>query len=173
MIRDFRDADIAAITGIYNHYIEHTAVSFEEVALAPDSMQARVQRILDSGFPWLVAEADGQVAGYCYGCRWNECSAYRYTAEISVYLAPDTVGKGCGTRLYTVLFDRLRNMGIRRVIGGISLPNAASVALHEKMGMKQVALFEKVGYKFGQWLDVGYWQADLGNTEANHDASKP
>lgn len=164
VIREITPADIDAVTTIYNHYITQTTVSYEEAPVSGDEMQARVDKVLAAGFPWLVLEEQGQVIGYCYGNTWNARSAYRYTAEITVYLQHDVAGRGFGTRLYGVLFERLRGQGIRTVIGGIGLPNAASVALHEKMGLRQVAHFARVGFKFGQWLDVGYWQGELSET---------
>lgn len=162
MIRPIRQSDVQAVADIYNYYIEHTQVSYEEKILDHAEMAVRVDRVVGAGFPWLVAEDAGKVAGYAYGYHWNTRAAYRHTAEITVYLLPGATGKGLGTALYTRLFAELGEAGIRNVIGGIGLPNAASIALHEKMGLKKVAHFEKVGYKFDQWLDVGYWQGHLG-----------
>jgi phosphinothricin acetyltransferase len=108
-----------------------------------------------------VAEDAGAVIGYAYAAKWNARSAYRHTVETSIYLSHLSVSRGWGTRLYQTLFDMLRNQSIHVVIGGITLPNPASIALHEKFGIKKVAHFMEVGYKFGQWLDVGYWQSEL------------
>ena len=160
-IRRITDGDIEAITRIYNHYIEETVVSYEEKPLSRKEMAVRVKRVLDAGYPWLVAEVASEVLGYCYAFQWSPRSAYRYTAEITVYLHQDATGRGLGTGLYQALFEALKRMQVRSVIGGIGFPNPASVALHQKMGLKKVAHFENVGYKFGQWLDVGYWQGDL------------
>ncbi|HEV7431928.1 MAG TPA: GNAT family N-acetyltransferase, partial [Steroidobacteraceae bacterium] len=93
-----------------------------------------------------------------YASRWKGRCAYRYSVESTVYLEPLAVGQGLGTALYSALFARLQELGCHVVIGGIALPNAASVALHEKFGMRQVAHFAQVGNKFGRWVDVGYWQ---------------
>ena len=157
-IRDASPADVAAVAAIYNYYIAETTVSYEEELLSATDMQKRVDAVQAGGFPWLVAEQGGQVVGFCYGNRWNGRAAYRYTAEVSVYLDSQYTGQGLGECLYKHLFSVLASQGIKTVIGGVSLPNPASVALHEKMGMQKVAHFSKVGYKFGQWLDVGYWQ---------------
>jgi len=108
-----------------------------------------------------VVEEDGLVCGYAYATQWNKRAAYRKTAEVSVYLSHLATGKGLGSRLYEALFTQLREKQLHIVIGGVTLPNPASIALHEKFGMKKVAHFEQVGYKFGQWLDVGYWQVSL------------
>ena len=120
-------------------------------------MQARMSAVAELGYPWLVAEADDAVVGYAYANRWRERSAYRFSVESTVYLAQHASGRG----LYQALFDELRQRDVHVVIGGITLPNPASVALHEKMGMRKVAEFPEVGFKQGQWLDVGYWQLNL------------
>lgn len=161
LIRPAETADAAAICEIYNHYIEHTVITFEEVLLTAGDIDQRLQDINAIGLPWLVAEVQGVVIGYAYAGKFRDRSAYRYTAEVTVYLAPAGTGQGAGTRLYNALFEALRERSIHIVIGGITLPNVASVALHEKMGMEKVAHLEEVGCKFGKWLDVGYWQATL------------
>jgi phosphinothricin acetyltransferase len=111
--------------------------------------------------PWLVAEDDKEIVGYAYATRWHDRSAYRYTVEVSAYLANTACSKGWGTQLYTALFEVLRRLDIHVVIAGIALPNQASVALHEKFGMEKVANFSEVGFKFGRWIDVGHWQVRL------------
>ena len=158
-IRDAGAEDAKAICDIYNHYIEHTFITFEETLLKVDEMRQRIEDVAAQQLPWLVAESNGVIAGYAYAGKWKGRCAYRHTVEITVYLAQDFTGRGLGVQLYGALFDRLRAGSIHVAIGGIALPNAASVALHEKMGMKKVAHFEQVGHKFGEWIDVGYWQA--------------
>jgi phosphinothricin acetyltransferase len=111
--------------------------------------------------PWLVAEDDGRAVGYAYATQWKSRSAYRFAVEITVYLARDHDRRGIGSRLYEELFRLLEAHGIHAVIGGIALPNAASVALHEKFGMKKVAHFVDVGFKFDRWIDVAYWERIL------------
>lgn len=161
MIRPVIDRDTKAIAGIYNYFIKHTAVSYEEKPLSTREMAARIKRVTQAGYPWFVVETGNEVTGYCYACQWNPRAAYRHTVEITVYVRHDMTGQGLGTQLYQALFAELKQMQVRTVIGGISLPNPASVALHTRVGMKKVAHFENVGYKFGQWLDVGYWQGEL------------
>ena len=159
MIRDTLAADGAALARIYNHYIQHTAATFEEISLGAEDFHARLASVQARGLPWLVAESDdGEIIGYAYASPWRERSAYRYSVESTVYLAPERTGDGWGTRLYRELFRRLQKQGLHAVIGGITLPNPASVALHERLGMVKVAHFPEVGFKQGQWLDVGYWQ---------------
>lgn len=161
MIRTAKSEDASRIAEIYNYYIENTVVTFEEEMVSSNQISARLKKIEDSGLPWLVDQEGELVVGYAYASPWNERSAYKHTAEISVYLAHDSLGHGIGTRLYHVLFTELTKLSIKVVIGGIALPNPASKSLHEKFGMRKVAHFEKVGFKFGQWIDVGYWQTEL------------
>jgi L-amino acid N-acyltransferase YncA len=158
MIRDAIEGDSQAIAEIYNYYIENTAISFEEKAVSGNDIQSRIASVQDAGLPWLVAVEGDAVVGYAYGTKWKERSAYRFAVEASVYLSSQAHGRGLGVSLYETLFSKLTEAGIKTVIGGITLPNPASVALHEKMGMKKVAHFERVGFKFNQWHDVGYWQ---------------
>ena len=160
-IRSAGDADCQAIAEIYNYYIRNTVITFEEQEITSLDILHRIAEVHSYGLPWLVSESDGKLCGYAYATRWNKRAAYRNSAEFSIYLAQQHVGKGMGTLLCKTLFALLREKQIHVIIGGITLPNAASVALHEKFGMKKVAHFEQVGYKFGQWLDVGYWQTTL------------
>lgn len=158
-IRPLRKSDLAAVARIYNHFVANTVVTFDETPVSAREMSARAREVAAAVLPWLVAVEEGEVAGYAYAGKWKGRCAYRFTVESSVYLAPGREGRGLGTRLYRALFAILRKKGVHAVIGGISLPNRASVALHEKFGMKRVARFPEVGRKFGRWVDVGYWQA--------------
>jgi phosphinothricin acetyltransferase len=157
MLRTVRPDDAPSIAEIYNHYILNSPATFEEVPVSPDEMR---QRILDTirAYPWLVCEEDGKLLGYCYGRKWRERAAYRHSAEVSVYLDPSAVGKGRGSALLDALLVELRRRSFHCVMGGVYLPNDPSVALLQKFGLRQVAHFKEVGNKFGQWIDVGYWQ---------------
>lgn len=161
MIRPAEPRDAAAITAIYNHYIANTTITFEEEAITAQDIAERIEEIGSANLPWLVAEEDGAIVGYAYASKWKGRCAYRYSVECAVYFSPSSVSKGWGTKLYDALFAVLREKSIHVVIGGIALPNPASVALHEKLGMKKVAHFSEVGFKFDRWLDVGYWQMSL------------
>ncbi|OJA04224.1 arsinothricin resistance N-acetyltransferase ArsN1 family B [Halomonas sp. QHL1] len=161
MIRDAEKGDSEAIAHIYNYYIENTAISFEETPVSGSDIERRIESIQGVGLPWMVAMEDDAVVGYAYATKWKERSAYRFSVEASVYLSHHMQGRGLGAKLYETIFSKLKEGGIHTVIGGITLPNSASVALHEKMGMRKVAHFEKVGFKFNQWHDVGYWQLSL------------
>lgn len=157
MIRNVHPDDALSICAIYNHYIEHTAITFEEEILAPEEMRQRILETTQT-YPWLVYEENGELLGYAYGRKWRERSAYRHSAELTVYLDPSTVGRGIGTELFGALLAELRNREIHCVIGGAALPNPASIALLERFGLRKVAHFSQVGYKLGRWIDVGYWQ---------------
>ena len=161
MIRSAHESDAQAIAGIYNHYVINTIITFEEQPLPVHQVTARISAALESEMPWLVLEHEGLLVGYAYASRWNGRCAYRFSAETTIYLAHDQCGRGFGGSLYRGLFAELGQRGMHTVIGGIALPNPASVALHERLGMRKVAHFEQVGYKFGNWIDVGYWQGLL------------
>ena len=161
VIRSVALSDAAAVAAIYNRYIRETVVTFEDVEVDGAEVARRIESVFAASFPWLVAEADGQLAGYAYATQWKARSGYRFSAEVTIYLAPDRAGKGIGSALYTRLFEMLRAKGIHAVIGGIALTNEASIALHEKFGMKKVAHFQETGFKFGRWIDVGYWEVIL------------
>ena len=161
LIRVAKNADAARIAEIYNYYIAESTATFEESQVATDEVLARLAQTFDTELPWLVAESDGNIAGYAYASKWQGRCAYRYTAEVTIYLARDVLRRGIGTRLYKRLFDELRKRSYHTAIAGISLPNEASVALHEKFGMEKVAHFSEVGFKFNRWVDVGYWQVKL------------
>jgi len=158
MLRPALAADAAAICAIYNPYVLESCISFEETAVSHEQMALRIQTVLDAGLPWLVWEQQGKLSAYAYATPWRTRPAYRHSVEISVYAARESAGQGLGSALYQALFAQLQQLGIHNVIAGIALPNPASIALHEKMGMHQVARFSEVGQKFGQWHDVGYWE---------------
>ena len=150
--------DAEAVSRIYGHYVQNTTISFEEQPVSTAEMAERISDVLSSALPWVVAEWAGRVVGYACAGKWKGRYAYRYSVETSVYLDPQFTGRGIGTQLYRELLAMLRSRSIHIAIGGIALPNAASVALHERLGFCKVAHFKEVGYKFGQWIDVGYWQ---------------
>jgi phosphinothricin acetyltransferase len=160
-IRSASTEDGDEIARIYQHYVLNTSISFEEQPPSPGEMSERIDEVMSSALPWLVAGRDRQIVGYAFAVKWKARPAYRHSVESSVYLDPALIGRGVGTQLYRALLETLRQRSIHTVIGGIALPNAASVALHERLGFAKVAHFREVGYKFGQWIDVGYWQRSL------------
>lgn len=157
MIRSATPADVSAICSIYNHYIENTVITFEEDPLTEDEMAERIQAYSEK-YVYIVHEEDGEVIGYAYGSSWRTRRAYRFSTETTVYLKDGAEGKGIGTLLYSELIERLKEKGFHSLIGCITLPNEKSVRLHEKMGFKKVAHFHEAGWKFNQWLDVGFWE---------------
>jgi L-amino acid N-acyltransferase YncA len=160
MIRSANNTDTQAITDIYNYFVLNTVVTFEEESITNDEMAQRIRDVQNS-YVWLVYELNGRVVGYAYAGRWKVRSAYRHTVESSIYLDPSYTGKGIGKQLYEALIEELHTFEIHAVIGGAALPNEASVRLHESMGFKKIGHFEEVGFKFGRWVDVGYWQLIL------------
>jgi L-amino acid N-acyltransferase YncA len=157
MIRQVKESDADVMCCIYNKYIAGTRITFEETPLQADEMVSRIKNITRN-YPWLVYEENGKVIGYTYASKWKERSAYRYSVETGIYIDSDYVGKGIGTILKGELLKALREKSIHSVICGIALPNQASIALCEKYGFKKIAHFKEVGYKLGEWVDVGYWE---------------
>ncbi len=160
-IRPVRASDSLRLAAIYNHYILHTTVSFEEDPVTPSEMESRITATVGDGFPWLVAAEAEAILGYAYATQWKRRSGYRFAAESTVYLDPTRTGQGLGPRLYGQLIPMLQAKGVHTVIAGIALPNAASVSFHERAGFTKSAHFREVGFKLGQWVDVGYWQLML------------
>lgn len=160
MIRTAEGSDAEAIAAIYNHYIENTVITFEETPVSAEALAGRIEAVKRLNLPWLVIEDNSAIVGYAYATRWKERIAYRHSAEVTIYLAPDRTSRGLGTQLYRALFDAIR-ADIHVLVGVITLPNPASVTIHEKFGMEKVAHFKEVGYKFDRWLDVGCWQKIL------------
>src|SRR3954452_5271098 len=146
-IRFAQLTDAAGILAIYGPYCESTCVSFEIVAPTIEQIEDRISRITVD-YPWLVGEIDGQIAGYVYGSRHHERAAYRWAVDVAVYIAAAHQRRGMGRILYETLFSILREQGLFKTFAGITLPNPASVGLHESLGFRRVAVFGGVGFKF-------------------------
>jgi L-amino acid N-acyltransferase YncA len=159
-IRTCHAGDAGAISAVYNQYIRDTVITFEETPVSTDEM---ARRITDIGgrYPWLVYEYDGAVAGWAYATEWKTRSAYRFSVETTIYLADSHRGRGTGTALYEALIAELKARKLHTAIGVIALPNASSIALHEKLGFAKIGHVAEVGRKFDRWVDVGYWQLIL------------
>jgi phosphinothricin acetyltransferase len=155
------ERDSAACATIYAPHVTAQATSFEEVAPNAEEFAARIARI-SVAHPWLVAESGGEVIGYAYACQHRQRPAYRWAVDVSAYVADGQRRKGVGRGLYEVLFERLRQQRFRMACAGITLPNEASVVLHESLGFVAVGVFHNVGWKAGAWRDVGWWELDLG-----------
>lgn len=160
-IRSAHADDAGRIAAIYNHYIAESCITFETDPVSEADMATRIEDTLAIPLPWLVADASGEVAGYAYASKWKGRCAYRFAVETTIYLDPEATGHRVGTELYTALIDAVRAASMRSAIGGIALPNDASIRLHERLGFRKVGQFERVGYKHDKWIDVGYWQLQL------------
>lgn len=154
-------ADAAACREVYAPYVRETTVTFETEVPSVEEFAGRISRALER-YDWLVAELDGRVVGYAYAGPVKDRAAYRWSCEVSVYVDPGAHGLGLGRSLYRELFARLEAAGFRRLLAIVTLPNEASVALHLAMGFREAGRLERIGFKHGRWLDVGWLQADLG-----------
>lgn len=162
MIRNVTLNDAEALTRIYNHYIETSGATFEETPISEDELRKRINNIhFEKGFPFIVIEENSEVIGYAYASTFRERIAYRYTVESTVYVDPQHFKKGIGKQLYADLIDLLKQQDFHSVIGVITLPNDASVKLHEEFGFKKAGHFTEVGKKFGRWMNVGFWELIL------------
>ncbi len=161
IVRDARpDQDAAACAAIYAPAIEGSAISFEETPPGAAEIAERMRAYRET-HPWLVAERDGEVVGYAYACPHRGRAAYRWSADVSVYVAAGERGRGHGRALYAELFERLRRQGLHVACAGITLPNEASIGLHEALGFRPIGVFREIGFKEGAWRDVGWWQLEL------------
>jgi L-amino acid N-acyltransferase YncA len=157
MIRLATITDAAAILKIYAPYIQHTSITFETEVPTVEAFAERIENYLIN-WPWLVYEVDDIIAGYAYASRYRERVAYQWSVECSVYVHDDYLRTGIAGKLYKVLFTLLKQQGFCNVYAVINLPNDRSVAFHESMGFTYFATYEQVGYKLGQWKNVGWWR---------------
>lgn len=159
-LRAARPEDAAAIAAIYRPYVTDTVITFEVEPPGASDFAERMAQVRDLA-PWLVCEVGGSVVGYAYASKHHERAAYQWALNAAVYLSAAHQRRGLGRALYTSLFELLRLQGFCSVHGGITLPNAASVGLHESLGFRRVALYPAIGYKQRAWHDVGWWQLEL------------
>ena len=165
------ERDAAAVAAIYRPVVESSSVSFEEAAPNAAEMAARIRSTLVRT-PWLVAEGDATaVIGYAYAGAHRDRAAYRWSVDVSAYVRDDWRGRGVGSQLYDRLTSILRDQGFVNAYAGISLPNPASVALHESIGMRRIGVYERVGFKFGAWHDVAWYGMRL--SEPSGDPLEP
>jgi len=161
IIRDAKHDDAIDIAYIYNYYIATSHATFEIDPIDEAEMLRRIEECWYAGYPFLVCEENDEIVGYAYGRRFRVRQAYLHSVEVTVYVRPGHTELGIGKLLYESLFEELKKGDFHAVIAGISLPNDASVKLHEKFGFEKVAHFREVGRKFDRWIDVGYWQLIL------------
>jgi phosphinothricin acetyltransferase len=158
-IREARDGDLAAIVAIYNHYVVHTAITFDLEPYTVDARRDWLAQFRASGrHRLLVAEDGGTLLGYAGTHQFRTKAAYDTTVETTVYCAPEATGRGIGRALYEALFALVEKEDIHSMIAGITLPNDASVALHERFGFRPAGVMHAVGRKFGQYWDVGWYE---------------
>lgn len=157
MIRPVTTNDAQQLADIYNHYILNTVVTFDDIPFTIKAFEEKINSIYKV-YPFFVFEENNKILGYSYANKWREKPAYRYTVESTVYLHTDALGRQIGSTLYAKLLSDLKHQNYHVVVGGLTLPNDASVKLHEKFGFKQVSHYKEVGLKFNKWLDVGFWQ---------------
>lgn len=165
IVRPARPEDAEACRAIYAPIVADTVISFETEPPDAAEMAARIARILRT-HPWLVAERDGAVIGYAYASLHRDRAAYRWSVDVTAYVAEAARGSGVGRALYDRLIRVLRRQGYRAAFAGVTLPNPASVALHEAVGFKPVGVYPHVGYKHGRWRDTGWWGLVLDSSEA-------
>jgi len=158
-VRTAGPADAAGIAAVYAPYVTDSVASFE--AVPPDAAEMQRRMLAEPRLPWLVASRGGDVVGYCYASSHRARAAYRWSVDCSVYLAASEHRRGTGRALYEELFPLLRELGHVSVFAGVTLPNPASVGLHEALGFTPVGVERAVGWKDGRWHDVGWWQRTL------------
>ena len=160
VIRQAEASDAPEIAAIYRPIVESSTISFEEHAPDEREIARRIAQVTRS-YPWLVAERDGRVAGYAYATRHRERECYRFSVDVSVYVAAQARKSGIARALYEALLAQLTQLGFHRAFAGIALPNDASIALHRRFGFEPVGIYKEVGWKFGRWLDVAWFARAL------------
>jgi phosphinothricin acetyltransferase len=167
-IRAAEPRDAAAVAAIYAPIVTATCISFEEVAPDAEEMARRIAATTRT-HPWLVADEGGNLAGYAYATKHRERAAYRWAVDTSVYVDERYRGRGVGRTLYAALFETLRRLGYLRAFAGVALPNAASEALHEAVGYREIGTYDAVGFKFGRWHAVRWYGLTLGESATPAD----
>jgi L-amino acid N-acyltransferase YncA len=164
--------DGAGCAAIYAPYVSDGIASLEEVPPTAEEMAGRIERI-SARYPWLVAEAGSEVLGFAYGSQHHERAAYRWSVNTALYVATGHHRRGIGRALYAALMPLIVRQGLYVACGGVTLPNDASVALHESFGFKPVGIYRRVGWKAGSWRDVGWWQLQLRSASADGPPPEP
>jgi L-amino acid N-acyltransferase YncA len=157
MIRNVQIEDAQELLDIYNYYVVNTVITFDLEALSLDAFKEKITTV-SADYPFIVYEENSEILGYAYGSKFRPKPAYNNTVESTVYLKHGAQGKQIGSKLYNELLFLLKQKNVHVVLGVLTLPNEASVKLHEKFGFKEVAHLKEVGLKFGKWQDVGFWQ---------------
>ena len=164
MIRPIEERDIDTCLSWYNWYIEYTTISFEEMPETYESYRNLVRDVTER-YPWIVLEDNGELKGFAYLSPFNPRSAYRYTADVTVYLDPEERGKGYGTALMKELERLAKKQGIRKLVSLVTDGNEASEHLHAALGYEKMTVLKDTGYKFGTWIGVAYYMKDIGGAD--------
>lgn len=160
LIRKVKEDDAQAIATLYNYYVINSDWTFETKEVSAETMLGRIKECLEN-YNWLVLENENQLIGFAYYRKFRKNIAYNHTVETAIYLSHDKLGKGYGKTLYEAMINDAKQSGIRELIGGVLLPNLGSVKLHEVLGFRKVAHFEKVGKRNDKYIDVAFWQKSL------------
>jgi L-amino acid N-acyltransferase YncA len=169
-IRDAKLSDAKDFVRIYSPYVLNAPISFELSVPTEDDFRGRIESVTKN-FPWILCETGNFISGYAYANTFRTRPAYNWSVECTVYVSQDFHRQGIARALYTELFARLKKKGLVNIIAGVTLPNEASVRLHESMGFRQVGIFKDLGFKMNQWWDVGFWQLQLQRPEKPENAS--
>ncbi len=161
ILRPFAWSDIPAITAIYRHYVDNSAITFDTEAPGEAAIAEKYAGLVKLGHPLIIAERAGKVAGYAYASLYRPRAAYRFTCEDSIYLDPAETGKGLGRLLLTELLDQSKAFGFKQMLAVITADTANSIAIHEKFGFERVGYYSAVGYKFDRWHDIVHLQKAL------------
>jgi phosphinothricin acetyltransferase len=173
IIRPATAADAEAMAAIYAHHVLHGVATFEETPPTAGEMASRLQAVQALGLPWLAAEEDGRILGYAYAGAYRHRSAYRYTAETSIYVAADALRRGVGRALLQRVIEDCEALGLRQLLGVIGdSANAGSVGLHRSLGFEPIGTLPAVGYKHGRWIDVVFMQKPLNGGSTNDPEGK-
>jgi phosphinothricin acetyltransferase len=161
VIRDATPDDAEEIAAIYAHHVLHGTASYDVAPPPPEILRAKIEAVTAAGWPYIVTERGGAVAGYAYATQFRDREAYRFTGEDSIYVHPDWMRQGIGAALLDVLIERCAEFGFRTIIAVIGGAEPASIALHAKRGFREVGRLHAVGCKHGRWLDSVYMQLEL------------
>lgn len=161
ILRPFRWSDVPAITRIYRHYVDHTAITFDTDAPGEEAIAEKYAGLLKLGHPVIIAEGADAVLGYAYASFYRPRAAYRFTCEDSIYLDPAATGKGLGKAMLTALLEQSKEHGFKQMLAVITADTANSIAIHEKFGFERVGYYKSVGLKFDRWHDIVHLQKAL------------
>lgn len=161
LLRPFQWSDVPAITAIYWHYVENTAITFDTEAPGEEAIAEKYAGLKKLGHPLIIAEREGKLAGYAYASFYRPRAAYRFTCEDSIYLDPAETGRGLGRVMLTELLAQSKAFGFRQMLAVITADTANSIAIHEKFGFERVGYYNQVGFKFDRWHDIVHLQKAL------------